>query len=129
MLGRIEIAILLVEFAHVDMLGTLDRIRRAFVRIPDVKQRPAIFATFQCEELSDGTRWLRADLSIDCASTVHIGFSMYAALMILVYPIGTPAFYYVLLRRSRASLNQLQASHLSAYSFSSYIGLGNPTLT
>ena len=89
----------------------------------------AIFATFQCEELSDGTRWLRADLSIDCASTVHIGFSMYAALMILVYPIGTPAFYYVLLRRSRASLNQLQAPHLSAYSSSSYVGLGKSTLT
>ena len=69
----------------------------------------AIFATFQCEELSDGTRWLRADLSIDCDSTVHVGFSIYAALMILVYPIGTPALYYVLLRRSRAALNQLQA--------------------
>ena len=69
----------------------------------------SIFATFQCEELSDGTRWLRADLSIDCDSTTHTGFSVYAALMILVYPIGTPILYYVLLRRSRAALDQLQA--------------------
>ena len=69
----------------------------------------AIFATFQCEDLSDGTRWLRADLSIDCDSTTHTGFSAYAAVMILVYPIGTPVLYYVLLRRNRAALDQLQA--------------------
>ena len=79
----------------------------------------AIFATFQCEELSDGTRWLRADLSIDCDSTVHTGFSIYAALMILVYPIGTPALYYILLRRSRAALNQLQAPFPATYFFTS----------
>ena len=79
----------------------------------------AIFATFQCEELSDGTRWLRADLSINCDSTVHAGFSIYAALMILVYPIGTPALYYVLLQRSRAALNQLQASFPKTFTSSS----------
>ena len=30
----------------------------------------AVFATFQCEELSDSTRWLRADLSVDCDSEI-----------------------------------------------------------
>ena len=44
----------------------------------------AIFATFQCEPLSDGSSWLRADLSIDCASTLHTGFRVYAAFMILI---------------------------------------------
>ena len=74
----------------------------------------SIFATFQCEELSDGTSWLRADLSIDCDSATHTGFSVYAAVMILVYPIGTPVLYYVLLRRSREALDQLQAHYTSS---------------
>ena len=47
MLRRIEVVITLVQFAHVDMLGTLDRVLRAFVRIPYVNQRPAIFGAFQ----------------------------------------------------------------------------------
>ena len=34
----------------------------------------AIFATFQCEELSDGTHWLRADLSVDCEGDLHTLF-------------------------------------------------------
>ena len=30
-----------------------------------------ILRTFQCFELDDGTSWLRADFSIDCASSTH----------------------------------------------------------
>ena len=37
----------------------------------------AIFAAFQCEELSDGSRWLRADLSVDCDSGTHSLFQYY----------------------------------------------------
>jgi len=67
----------------------------------------AVFATFQCEELSDGTRWLRADLSVDCASDFHTLFRYYAGLMVIVYPLGTPLFYLFLLRRNRARLDKL----------------------
>jgi hypothetical protein len=67
----------------------------------------AVFATFQCEELSDGTRWLRADLSVDCDSDIHKLASSYASLMILVYPLGTPLFYLFLLWRNRVRLHKL----------------------
>ena len=70
----------------------------------------AIFATFQCKELSDGSSWLRADLSIDCTSPEHIGVQTYAVAMVVLYPIGTPLFYYFLLRRNRARLEELQAN-------------------
>ena len=67
----------------------------------------AVFATFQCEELSDGTRWLRADLSVDCDGDFHTLFRYYAGLMVIVYPLGTPLFYLFLLRRNRARLDKL----------------------
>ena len=70
----------------------------------------AIFATFHCEELSDGTSWLRADLSIDCAGAAHAGFRVYAAAMILIYPLGTPVLYYLLLRRSRVALEIIRVN-------------------
>ena len=70
----------------------------------------AIFATFQCEELSDGTRWLRADLSIDCSGDTHTLFRYYAGFMVLLYPLGTPLFYLFLLRRNRERLNKLMVN-------------------
>ena len=70
----------------------------------------AIFATFQCEELSDGTRWLRADLSIDCSGDTHTLFRVYAGFMVLLYPLGTPLFYLFLLRRNRERLNKLRVN-------------------
>ena len=75
----------------------------------------AIFATFQCEELSDGTSWLRADLSIDCASPAHTGMRVYAVAMIFLYPIGTPIFYYMLLWRNRTGIAKLRVLHLATF--------------
>ena len=51
----------------------------------------AIFATFQCEELSDGTRWLRADLSIDCSGDTHTLFRVYAGFMFSFTRSGRPS--------------------------------------
>jgi len=70
----------------------------------------AIFATFQCEELDDDTSWLRADLSIDCQSGTHTYFWGYAVLMVIVYPIGTPILYYVLLRRHKPRIDKLRVN-------------------
>jgi hypothetical protein len=70
----------------------------------------AVFAAFQCEELSDGTRWLRADLSVDCDGDFHTLFRYYAGLMVIVYPLGTPLFYLFLLRRNRARLDKLRVN-------------------
>lgn len=41
--------------------------------------------TFTCDELEDvGERWLRADYGIDCDSSKHKAFQLYAGFMILV---------------------------------------------
>ena len=68
----------------------------------------AIFATFQCEKLSDSTSWLRADLSIDCDSPTHLAYRWFAGFMVLLYPIGTPVLYWRLLRRCREDIEKLQ---------------------
>jgi len=70
----------------------------------------AVFATFHCEELSDGSRWLRADLSKDCNGDLHRLAQYYAVLMVLLYPIGTPLFYMFLLRRHKARLDKLRVN-------------------
>jgi len=70
----------------------------------------AIFGTFQCEDLEDGTSWLRADLSIDCNSATHATYSFFASLMVIVYPIGTPTLYYFLLRRQKPRLDKLRVN-------------------
>ncbi|CAM9682270.1 unnamed protein product [Pylaiella littoralis] len=65
-----------------------------------------IFRTFTCDELDDvGERYLRADYGIDCDSSRHRAFQIYAGLMILVYPIGIPIAFAVMLWRKRSIIN------------------------
>ena len=70
----------------------------------------AIFATFQCEQLDDGSSWLRADLSIDCNSPTHNWYVWYASCMVLVYPVGTPLLYYVILRCHKKAVDRLRVN-------------------
>ena len=70
----------------------------------------AIFATFQCEPLDDGSSWLRADLSIDCNSPTHNWYVWYASCMVLVYPVGTPLLYYVILRCHKKAVDRLRVN-------------------
>ena len=68
-----------------------------------------IFATFQCKDIGDGTRFLRADLSINCASPAHTTMSIYAAVMLLVFPFGAPMLYaYLLFRKHGTQLFRLR---------------------
>lgn len=66
----------------------------------------ALFKTFACEELHDGTNYLRADYRIECDSPKHRGFQVYAGFMTLLYTVGIPVFYGVLLFRDRTVLKQ-----------------------
>ena len=52
-----------------------------------------IFQAFMCEDFDDGTRYLKADYSIDCNSPEYSFCFAYSLLMILAYPIGTPLVY------------------------------------
>lgn len=63
-----------------------------------------LFQMFACENLDDGNNYLRADYRIECDSSKHRALQVYAGLMIVVYPLGIPAFYAFLLYRDRSVL-------------------------
>ncbi|CAM9420392.1 unnamed protein product, partial [Hapterophycus canaliculatus] len=59
-----------------------------------------VFQTFACETLDD-IEYLRADYRIHCTDAKHKAFEVYAGIMVLVYPVGIPLFYTVLLFQHR----------------------------
>ncbi|CAN0412480.1 unnamed protein product, partial [Pylaiella littoralis] len=63
-----------------------------------------VFQTFACDSLDDDREYLRADYRIECTSSKHQAFESFAGIMIMVYPLGIPAFYAVLLYKSRGVL-------------------------
>ena len=63
-----------------------------------------LFLMFDCEALDDERKYLRADYSIDCSSERHQALTFYSYLMIVVYPVGIPAFYATLLFWNRRVL-------------------------
>ena len=64
----------------------------------------AVFRTFSCDTLDDGNIYLRADYRIECDSSKHRAFMVYSGLMIIVYPLGIPVFFGILLFRNREFL-------------------------
>ncbi|CAM9655567.1 unnamed protein product [Ectocarpus fasciculatus] len=65
-----------------------------------------LFKAFACDELDGGKNYLRTDYRIECDSSKHKLFQLYAGFMILLYPIGIPVLYGVLLFRDREVLKQ-----------------------
>ena len=63
-----------------------------------------LFQMFDCDYLDDGMYYLQADYSIECSSSKHKILEVYAAIMIVLFPIGIPAFYSYLLFGSHAIL-------------------------
>ena len=63
-----------------------------------------VFQMFSCENLNDGKSYLRADYSILCSSSKHQRLQVYAAFMMLVYPVGIPLVYVTLLYIDRDAL-------------------------
>eukprot|EP00611_Tribonema_gayanum_P031460 TRINITY_DN90_c0_g1_i11.p1 TRINITY_DN90_c0_g1~~TRINITY_DN90_c0_g1_i11.p1 ORF type:complete len:747 (-),score=84.96 TRINITY_DN90_c0_g1_i11:24-2264(-) len=62
-----------------------------------------VFETFGCDELKYiGKSYLRADYSLECDDDegLHTKFSIYAAFMIAVYPVGIPVLYASILWRA-----------------------------
>lgn len=68
----------------------------------------AVFRMFACDVLDDGNgyrkSYLRTDYRIDCYSPMHRRLEIFAAFMVVVYPVGIPVFYWVLLYRKRKML-------------------------
>ncbi|CAN0083900.1 unnamed protein product, partial [Laminaria digitata] len=63
-----------------------------------------LFQMFACDDLEDGKNYLRADYRVECDSSQHIAFQVYAGFMILLYTVGIPALYASLLFRNRGVL-------------------------
>ena len=86
-----------------------------FLTLPSCSKK--IFATFKCNEYVAAyegeqetiERYLALDLSVSCgypsATTYYQIMSLYAGLMVLIYPLGIPALYSVLLFRARGELS------------------------
>jgi hypothetical protein len=74
-----------------------------FLILPSVSVK--IFSTFACENFDDGTSYLKVDYSLSCQTETYKLHSLYAAGMVLVYPIGIPFSYWLLLYRKRKLLN------------------------
>ncbi|CAM9651378.1 unnamed protein product [Ectocarpus fasciculatus] len=65
-----------------------------------------LFRSFACEELADRKIYLRSDYRIECDSSKHKSFQVFAVFMILLYTVGIPALYAGLLFRDRDVLKK-----------------------
>lgn len=68
-----------------------------------------IFQVFVCETLDDGVTYLKADYSLTCTTTNYRIFKIYAAVMVVIYPVGIPAIFSWWLFRYRAILSNRSA--------------------
>jgi hypothetical protein len=59
------------------------------------------FQAFSCEAFSDGSSFLMVDYSVRCNSTEHLNVLKLAITIIVLYPVGVPLLYLLLLFSSR----------------------------
>ena len=85
-----------------------------------------LFQAFACEDLADGRNYLRADYRIECDSSRHRGFQVYAGFMVALYAVGIPAFYGVLLFRDRDILRRDWGSRVDTARVTSTSDLWSP---
>jgi len=74
-----------------------------FLIYPSVSNK--IFQTYSCVDFEDGSSVLRADYTISCLDPNRTGWLALASIMIVVYPLGVPLFFYWLLHRHVTKLN------------------------
>ncbi|CAM9479810.1 unnamed protein product [Ectocarpus fasciculatus] len=73
-----------------------------------------VFQTFACDSLDDGNNYLRADYRILCTTAKHLAFQVYAGVMVVVYPVGVPLLYAIMLLQHRAILTNASADKTAA---------------
>ena len=72
-----------------------------------------IFQTYMCIEFADGSSYLDADLSLQCTDTdgqmvpLHAWMVTFASLMMLVFPLGIPSMYFVLIKKHEDGIRAL----------------------
>ena len=82
-----------------------------FFTFPLVSSRA--FQAFDCEEFDDGTRFLRADYSLDCDDPEYRRVYDLAWVAIALYPLGVPLLYLTLLWCARKAIRTEQPTALS----------------
>jgi hypothetical protein len=73
----------------------------------------AVFQTFACDVVdiaAPNISYLRADYSIQCGTARHKAYKVYAAFMVIIYPVGIPALYAWLLWINKHKLNVMHES-------------------
>ena len=82
-----------------------------FFAFPLVSSRA--FQAFDCEEFDDGTRFLRADYSLDCDDAEYRRVIFLAWVAIALYPVGVPLLYLTLLVCARKAVLSERPTALS----------------
>ncbi|CAM9531970.1 unnamed protein product, partial [Laminaria digitata] len=72
-----------------------------------------VFRMFACETLDGGKEYLRADYTILCTGAKHKALQVYAGFMIVLYPIGIPVIYAIILYKHREVLKDGMQHHRS----------------
>ena len=103
-LGPVALALLLLLVSRKQLGGHLTQsnalagiIMISFLVLPSTSL--VLFRFFVCTEMRNGEMFLDADLSISCEGESYRLELLYTWLMILVYPLGIPSFYFVVLFR------------------------------
>jgi len=72
------------------------------------------FKAFECEEFNkwDGSKvsYLRADYDIECYTSEHTATFTLGILALILYPVGVPLFFFLLLRSARTAIMTGQPS-------------------
>lgn len=77
----------------------------AFTFIIFISTSSAVFGYFKCDEFIDiGDSFIEGDYSISCKGDEYKRNQVFAAIMTILYPIGIPAMYFILLFRKRRTL-------------------------
>jgi hypothetical protein len=84
-----------------------------------------VLQTFACEQFSTGEWFLRSDYAVQCDTSKHKLYQIYAAIMTLVYPIGIPALYLIVLWKERRLAREAQHASVSYAPFSDQTATSN----
>jgi hypothetical protein len=64
-----------------------------------------VFQTFACENFDDGSSRMIADYTVHCSGSEYNFYTVYAIIMVLIYPLGVPLMYFTLLYLNRDRVN------------------------
>jgi len=89
-----------------------------FLLYPSVSS--TILKYFVCREIN-GSYWLLADLNMLCGPGIWLDNLPYTALFVLVYPIGIPAMFFILMFRRRTKLRRVNTIQTYSFLYQAYV--------